>query len=116
MARGFIEMGFSIVATKGTKAFLAENNIQSEMILKVHEGRPNIVDAMKNGDIQLVINTPSGLSSEFDDSYIRKNAIKNNLLYITTTAAAQAATAAVKERLNGNYEVKSLQDYHKGIK
>jgi len=116
VARGFIEMGFSIVATKGTKAFLAENNIQSEMILKVHEGRPNIVDAMKNGDIQLVINTPSGLSSEFDDSYIRKNAIKNNLLYITTTAAAQAATAAVKEQLNGNYEVKSLQDYHKGIK
>lgn len=116
VAREFVEMGFGIVATKGTKAFLAEHNVEAETILKVHEGRPNIVDAMKNGDIQLVINTPSGSSSEFDDSYIRKNAIKNNLLYITTTAAAQAATAAVKERLMGNYEVKSLQNYHQGIK
>jgi carbamoyl-phosphate synthase large subunit len=86
------------------------------VIKKVHEGRPNIVDAIKNGEISLVINTPAGKQSEFDDSYIRKNAIKYNILYITTTSAAYAATQGIKERLNGNYHVKSLQDYHKDIK
>lgn len=108
-------MGFGVVATKGTAAFLQSKGIQAEEVLKVHEGRPNIVDLLKNGEINLVMNTPAGKQSEFDDSYIRKNAIKNNVLYITTTAAAKAATAGIKERLHGNYQVKSLQDYHKGI-
>lgn len=115
VARDLAGMGFGVVATKGTAAFLQSKGIQAEEVLKVHEGRPNIVDLLKNGEINLVMNTPAGKQSEFDDSYIRKNAIKNNVLYITTTAAAKAATAGIKERLHGNYQVKSLQDYHKGI-
>lgn len=115
VAKSFVEMGFGIVATDGTKAFLAEHGVPSEGVLKVHEGRPNIVDKLKNGEINLVINTPAGKQSDHDDSYIRKNAIKNGLLYITTTAAAKAATEGIKERLHGNYSVKSLQDYHKEI-
>ncbi|ASB49375.1 carbamoyl-phosphate synthase large subunit [Alkalitalea saponilacus] len=116
VAQDFVKMGFGIVATRGTKKFLEENGIEAKEVLKVHEGRPNIVDMLVNDEINLVINTPSGKQSEFDDSYIRKNAIKHNVLYITTTAAAKAATAGIKERQNGNYKVKSLQDYHKGIK
>lgn len=115
VARNFTEMGFGIVATTGTQKFLASHGIASEAVLKVHEGRPNIVDLLKNGEINLVINTPAGKQSEFDDSYIRKNAIKHNILYITTTAAARAATAGIKERLNGNYKVKPLQEYHREI-
>lgn len=115
VARDLSGMGFGVVATKGTAAFLQSKGIQAEEVLKVHEGRPNIVDLLKNDEINLVMNTPAGKQSEFDDSYIRKNAIKNNVLYITTTAAAKAATAGIKERLHGNYQVKSLQDYHKGI-
>jgi carbamoyl-phosphate synthase large subunit len=114
-ARNFHEMGFNIVSTNGTVKFLNEHGIPATAIKKVHEGRPNIVDAIKNGEIKLVINTPAGKQSEFDDSYIRKNAIKYNILYITTTAAAAAATQGIKERLQGNYSVKSLQEYHKDI-
>ncbi|HOO86007.1 MAG TPA: carbamoyl-phosphate synthase large subunit, partial [Prolixibacteraceae bacterium] len=115
-AKNFINMGFSITATGGTASFLAQNGIEAASIKKVHQGRPNIVDAIKNGEIALVINTPAGKQSEYDDSYIRKNAIKYNIPYITTTSAALAATAGIKERLNGNYVVKSLQEYHKDIK
>jgi carbamoyl-phosphate synthase large subunit len=115
-AKNFINMGFRITATGGTANFLAQNGIEAASIKKVHQGRPNIVDAIKNGEIALVINTPAGKQSEYDDSYIRKNAIKYNIPYITTTSAALAATAGIKERLNGNYIVKSLQEYHKDIK
>jgi carbamoyl-phosphate synthase large subunit len=115
-ARQFQEMGFTILATGGTYSFLNDHGVESRLIKKVFEGRPNIVDAIKNGEIQLVINTPAGKLSEFDDSYIRKNAIKYKILYITTTAAALAATIGIKARMNGAYSVKSLQEYHAGIK
>ena len=75
-ARNFRDMNFTILSTGGTKFFLEKHGISANLILKVHEGRPNIVDAIKNGEIDLVINTPSGRLSEYDDSYIRKNAIK----------------------------------------
>jgi carbamoyl-phosphate synthase large subunit len=114
-ARKFQEMGFTLFATEGTHKFLGDHGIETRHINKVYEGRPNIVDAIKNGEIQLVINTPAGKMSEFDDSYIRKNAIKYKILYITTTAAALAATIGIKARRNGAYSVKSLQDYHSGI-
>lgn len=115
VARNFKAMQFSILATAGTLKFLNENGIEAELIKKVYEGRPNIVDAIKNGSIQLVINTPAGKQSEWDDSYIRKNAIKYKVPYITTTSAALAATQGIKDRRNGEYGVKSLQDYHKEI-
>jgi carbamoyl-phosphate synthase large subunit len=114
-ARQFEEMGFRILATEGTFNFLCDNGIESHLIKKVFEGRPNIVDAIKNGEIQLVINTPAGKLSEFDDSYIRKNAIKYKIPYITTTAAAQAVTIGIKARKSGAYSVKALQEYHSGI-
>jgi carbamoyl-phosphate synthase large subunit len=116
VAQNFQNMNFGILATKGTTDFLKKNGIESKEIKKVHEGRPNIVDAIKNGEIQLVINTPEGKESEYDDSYIRKNAIKFNIPYITTTSAALAATEGIRERLKGEYKVKSLQEYHAEIK
>ncbi|MCK5135685.1 MAG: carbamoyl-phosphate synthase large subunit [Bacteroidales bacterium] len=115
-ARSFQDMKFNIMATGGTKLFLEEHGIECESVKKVHEGRPNIVDAIKNGVINLVINTPAGKQSEFDDSYIRKSAIKYKVPYITTTSAALAATRGIKDRRNGAYKVKSLQEYHLAIK
>ncbi len=114
-AQNFKEMGFRIMATGGTKDFLEANNIQALFINKLHEHRPNIIDAIVNGHIDLVINTPAGKQSEYDDSYIRKTAIKHYVPYITTTAAAFAATQGIRERRNGRYPVKSLQEYHQGI-
>ena len=113
--KNFQDMKFNIMATEGTKRFLEENGVECEFVKKVHEGRPNIVDAIKNGVISLVINTPAGKQSEFDDSYIRKNAIKYKVPYITTTSAALAATKGIKDRRNGAYKVKSLQEYHLSI-
>ncbi len=115
VARNFRDMNFRIISTGGTQRFLAEHGIEAEAILKVHEGRPNIVDAIKNGDISLVVNTPAGPRSEFDDSYIRKNAIKYKIPYITTTSAALAATHGILDRQHGKYHVKSLQEYHADI-
>jgi carbamoyl-phosphate synthase large subunit len=114
-ARNFRDMGFKILSTGGTKLFLEKHGIDSSLILKVHEGRPNIVDSIKNGEIDLVVNTPAGRLSEYDDSYIRKNAIKYKIPYITTTSAALSSTEGIKERQNGEYKVRSLQDYHSAI-
>jgi len=115
-AQNFVEMNFKILATGGTQKFLEENGIKAERILKVHEGRPNIVDAIKNGEIQLVVNTPAGKQSEYDDSYIRKTAIKYKIPYITTTSAALASSKGIRDRQGRQYQVKSLQEYHSEIK
>jgi carbamoyl-phosphate synthase large subunit len=114
-ARSFCDMGFRLIATGGTRDFLSRNGIKSDLILKVHQGRPNIVDAIKNGEIQLVINTPAGRMSEYDDSYIRKNSIKYRIPYITTTSAARSSAHGIKERQACEYSVKSLQEYHSEI-
>jgi carbamoyl-phosphate synthase large subunit len=114
-AKNFMDMKFKILATGGTKVFLEEHGIACEYIRKVHEGRPNIADAIVNGEIDLIINTPAGKTSEYDDSYIRKNAIKYKIPYITTTSAALSSTRGIKARRNGAYKVKSLQEYHLGI-
>jgi len=114
-AQNFRDMGFTILSTGGTKQFLEKHGIKTNLILKVHEGRPNIVDAIKNREIDLVVNTPSGRLSEYDDSYIRKNAIKYKIPYITTTSAALSSTEGIRERQNGEYKVRSLQEYHSAI-
>ncbi|HEX8042617.1 carbamoyl-phosphate synthase large subunit [Candidatus Deferrimicrobium sp.] len=111
-ARRFAELGFSIVATNGTRKFLASNGIAASPILKVHEGRPNITDAIKNGEIHLVVNTPAGKTSIHDDSYIRKAAIKHKVPYITTTAAAIATAMGISAHRQGHGTVRSLQEYH----
>ncbi|MBN2531805.1 MAG: carbamoyl-phosphate synthase large subunit [Spirochaetales bacterium] len=115
VAKHFKKLEFRILATEGTHQFLQENDIDSELILKLHEGRPNIVDAIKNGEIQLVINTPVGKLSQYDDSYIRKSAVKHKIPYITTIAAALAAAKGIDAYRKERGKVKSLQEYHKDI-
>ncbi len=115
VARRFVELGFRIRATAGTHAYLAQHGIPSEPILKQHEGRPNITDAIKNRSIQLVINTPAGKLSEHDDSYIRKAAIRYRVPYITTLTAALAAASGIGAYRESKSGVKSLQSYHAQI-
>jgi len=116
IAKQFKKLGFNIRATEGTCRFLAEHGIEAEYILKMHEGRPNIIDEIKNGKIQLVINTPSGRLGKYDDSYIRKAAIKYKVPYITTLAAASAAVKGIAAYRKEHGGVKSLQSYHADIK
>ena len=116
MAKQFVKLGFRIKATQGTQEFLASQGIESDLILKMHEGRPNIVDGIKNGEIHLVINTPSGKLSQYDDSYIRKAAIQYKVPYITTLAAATAAAKGIAAYRQGKSGVNSLQSYHADIK
>ena len=115
VAKRFEKLGFTIRATRGTYQFLTENGIKTEPIDKLHEGRPNIVDAIKNKEIHLVINTPSGKLSKHDDSYIRKAAIKYKVTYITTLSAAVAAARGIEAFQRGHGDVKSLQNYHADI-
>ena len=113
LAKNFHSLGFSILATEGTSHYLREHGIPSEMVLKLQEGRPNIIDKIKNKEIQLIINTPYGTSSKWDDSYIRKAAIKFKIPYITTIAAAKAAVKGIEMRKkHGEEKPKSLQEYN----
>ncbi len=113
VARRFKNLGFKILATRGTLSVLAAQGIEAELIQKMHEGRPNIADVIKNGGIQLVVNTPSGKMSQHDDSYIRKAAIKYKIPYITTLAAAIAAARGIEEFIKGQGgSIRSLQELH----
>ena len=112
VAAGLKKLGFKILATKGTKAFLDTNGIKSDLAVKLHEGRPDITDGIHNGRIQMVINTPSGRESKHADSYIRKAAIQHKIPYITTTAAAMATVAGIETVKSGDIELKSIQEYH----
>jgi carbamoyl-phosphate synthase large subunit len=116
VANQFTKLGFKIRATQGTLQFLASRGIKSDLILKMHEGHPNIVDEIANSEIQLIINTPSGKLSQYDDSYIRKAAIKYKIPYITTLAAAVAAAKGIAAYSMCGSGVKSLQRYHADIK
>ncbi len=116
VARAFAAIGFKIKSSEGTCKYFSDHGIPSERILKMHEGRPNIVDAIKNAEIQLVINTPAGRLSKYDDSYIRKAAIKYKIPYITTVAAAVAAVKGIAACREGHGRAKSLQSYHSEIK
>ena len=116
IAKSFEKLGFSILATSGTQKYFVENGVNAKAILKMHEGRPNIADAIENGEIQLVINTPIGKLSIHDDSYIRKTAIKHSIPYVTTLAAAEATVNGIEEILREEPEVMSLQEYHRLLK
>ena len=115
-AREFKKLGFRIKATNGTHRFLNKHAIESERVFKMHEGRPHIVDGIKNGEIQLIINTPIGRLGTSDDSYIRKAAIKYKIPYITTIAAAFAAAKGIAAVRQGHGRARSLQSYHADIK
>ncbi len=117
VARHFLRLGFRVKATVGTQAHLARLGIATERSYKVREGqRPNVVDEIKSGAIDLVINTPIGKTSQFDDAYIRKAAIKYKVPYLTTVAAARAAVVGIEASRSGRAGVKSLQSYHADIR
>jgi carbamoyl-phosphate synthase large subunit len=108
-ARDLIGMGFSLIATRGTAAWLKENGVEAEAVLKVYEGRPNIVDRLKNGDIALVFNTTDSSQSVSDSRDIRAVALYDKIPYFTTAAASIAAVAAMKSREEGEISVRPLQ-------
>ena len=116
IARRFIALGFKILATRGTADFLEQQGLASRFVYKVSTGRPHVVDAIKNREIQLVINTGSGDETKRDGYEIRRAALKFRLPYATTIAGARAichGVGALKER---RLEVKSLQEYHQTLK
>ena len=113
VAADFAKAGFKIIASDHTCSLLKENGIEAEKINKLQEGRPNMLDVITNGKVDMIVNTPSGKESKNDDSYLRKAAIKKKVPYMTTMAAAKAAAngiLAVKK--HGSKEVKSLQEIH----
>ncbi len=113
VAKGFTELGFRIMATEGTARFLGEHGVKAEMVQKLYQGRPNVIDRVKNNEVNLIINSPSGKESEHDDSYIRKAAIKYKIPYITTMAAAYATVTGIGTKKSGREApLKSLQEYH----
>ena len=111
VAESFQKMGFKIVATKGTAQYLKAKGIKAGVVLKFSEGRPNIVDYIKNGDIQMVINTSIGRKSSRDAYHIRRGALVYNILYTTTIAGARAMCEAVSAIKKENWQVCSLQEY-----
>jgi len=115
VARRLAELGFDIKATEGTHSFLVENGIESELCSKLGEKRPDIVDLITDGKINLVVNTPSGKASKEDDSYLRKAAIRHKVPYVTTIAAAVAAAKGIASYRERRAEVRSLQSYHADI-
>lgn len=117
VAKGFIDCGFKILATGGTYDLIVAKGIPAEKISKLYQGRPNILDAITNGQIDIIVNTPIDKKGANDDSYIRKAAIKGKICYVTTMAAAKATIAGIRETKNNSaIGVKSLQEFHKDIK
>ena len=114
VARRLAELGFSLIATSGTAAALAADGLSVQSILKVHEGRPNIEDAIRSGQIQLVINTPVGRQAAHDDRYLRRAALDYAVPTVTTLAAARAAVEAIAAlHREPELEVVALQDIHR---
>ena len=112
VVQDFIDLGFKIIATSGTQKSLQENGIKDvELILKLHEGRPHVVDSIKNSQIQLIINTPTGEESQTDAQLIRRMALDYRLPIITTISGAKATVAAIRSLQSEPLEVKALQEY-----
>ncbi len=113
VGKAFHEAGFHILATRSTCALLQEEGIPAEPVKKLYEGRPNLLDLITNGEIDLIINSPVGDDSEYDDSYLRKAAIKAKIPYMTTIAAARATVEGILHvQREGNGQVHSLQELH----
>jgi carbamoyl-phosphate synthase large subunit len=115
IAREFLKHGMPLSATVGTQRFLAQHRVKADLLHKLGEGRPNMVDAVMNGEIALVVNTPAGRSSQVDDSYIRKAVIKYRVPYCTTLAAAWAAAQGIGAAQKGSSGVRSLQEFHRAL-
>ena len=116
VARGLQEIGFKLIATGSTCDMIREAGILAEKVCKINEGRPNVLDVISNGKIDLILNTPVGKKGAEDDSFIRKAAIKNRVPYMTTMAAAKATVEGSQAVKNGEVlPVKSLQEFHADI-
>jgi carbamoyl-phosphate synthase large subunit len=110
IVRNFLEMGYTLIATRGTARFMAEKGIEIEVVPKIAEGRPNLLDKMKNGEVHLIINTPSGRGSSTDEAKIRAGAVANRVTCITTLSAAVAVVEACKAIRERELVVVALQD------
>jgi len=110
MAKKLVELGYGLVATRGTARFLHRNGIPAREVFKVHEGRPHVADLIDNGEIQLVINTPLGRASEYDEQAIRERAVSMGVPVVTTLAGAQVMVAGLEAVRGGPLEVTSLQE------
>src|SRR6059036_533244 len=110
MAKKLQELGYGLVATRGTARFLARNGVRCREVFKVHEGRPHVVDLIENGEIQLVLNTPLGRASEYDEKAIRERAIAMGVPVITTVAGALAAVSGMEALRRGPLDVAALQE------
>jgi carbamoyl-phosphate synthase large subunit len=113
-AKLLADLGFKVIATSGTQRYLAENGVPADKINKVAEGRPHIVDAIKNGDIQLVFNTTEGATALADSRSLRRAALLHKVPYYTTLSGAVAAAQGIKAYLGGDLEVRTLQSYFAG--
>jgi len=114
--RRFAQLGFEVIGTEGTIKFLAQHGVTGEVIAKIGEGRPDVLDAIKNREVKIIVNTPSGRrDARADDSRIRQAAIKYRVPYLTTIAAATAAVEGIGAAMSGLGEVRSLQSYHASI-
>ncbi|PIG90775.1 carbamoyl-phosphate synthase large subunit [Gloeocapsopsis sp. IPPAS B-1203] len=111
VVKDFIDLGFKVVATDGTRRVLKEHGLDVELILKLHEGRPNVLDSIKNRQIQLIINTPSGEEAQTDARLIRRTALAYKIPIITTIAGAKATAAAIRSLQATPLSVKAIQDY-----
>ncbi|MGQ9687645.1 MAG: carbamoyl-phosphate synthase large subunit [Desulfobaccales bacterium] len=115
LVKGFQDLGFTVFGTRGTAACLARHGVEVNEVYKVREGRPHIIDRIKNREISLVINTPRGRYTPGDSSSIRRVALEYGIPYTTTFAAAKATLQAIRALKEGRLEVKSLQEYNKMI-
>ena len=115
VAEGLHKLGFELLATKGTAKYISERNIPVKSVLKVSEGRPNIVDIIKNGEVELIINTPLGQTSRVDEYAIGRTAIKHKIPFVTTLSAAEAIVRGLKRKNSKEVNIKCLQDYVKDL-
>jgi carbamoyl-phosphate synthase large subunit len=116
VAKGFSEIGFELCATSGTAKILQENGIKVQFLFKLTEGRPNVLDMIKNGEVNLIINTPAGQTPRADEVQIRAAAVAHKISIMTTLAGANAALLGIKAFREKGLTVCSLQEYHTALR
>jgi carbamoyl-phosphate synthase large subunit len=112
VVREFVKLGFGIISTSGTATTLAKAKIKVKKVFKLHEGRPNVLDRVKNGDINFIINTPSGKIPREHEVMIRNAALAARIPIMTTVRAAHASANGIQSLQKSKVQVRSLQEYH----
>ena len=112
IAKKLSDLGFKLLATSGTAHALRQNDLDVEVVPKLHEARPNAIDRIKSGQLHLVINTPSGKATKIDEASIRSTAILHKIPLVTTISGAEATVNGIEALIKKQLEVKSLQDYN----